>query len=84
TTILFKMGKIKYTWITLVPTAWLLSVTLTAGWQKIFHSDPAVGFLSHAAKFRESYNNGEVLAPAQNMAEMQQIIFNDYVNATLC
>src|SRR5690606_36021190 len=84
TTILFKMGKTKYTWITLVPTAWLLSVTLTAGWQKIFHSDPAVGFLSHAAKFRESYNNGEVLAPAQNMAEMQQIIFNDYVNATLC
>lgn len=83
TTILFKMGKVKYTWITLIPTTWLLTVTLTAGWQKIFHSNPAIGFLSHAAKFREAYSNGEVLAPAKDLGEMKQIIFNDFVNASL-
>ncbi|KYD21000.1 carbon starvation CstA family protein [Caldibacillus debilis] len=84
TTILFKMGKKKYTWVTLLPTAWLLLVTLTAGLQKIFHSNPAIGFMSHAAKFKEAYNNGEVLAPAKSMAEMRQVIFNDYVDAALC
>jgi len=84
TTILFKMGKKKYTWVTLVPTVLLLVVTLTAGWQKIFHSDPAIGFLSHANIFQEAYNNGEVLAPAKDLGEMRQILFNDYIDATLC
>lgn len=84
TTILFKMGKTKYTWITLIPTAWLLIVTLTAGWQKLFHSNPAIGFLSHANKFQTAYQNGEVLAPAKDLGEMRQVIFNDYIDATLC
>lgn len=84
TTILFKMGKSKYAWVTLVPTIWLLTVTLTAGWQKLFHSNPAIGFISHASKYKEAYNNGEVLAPAKDVGEMQQIIFNDYIDATLC
>lgn len=84
TTILFKMGKIKYSWITLIPTVWLLIVTLTAGWQKLFHSNPAIGFLSHARKFRDAYNNGEVLAPAKDMGEMSQVMFNDYIDAALC
>lgn len=84
TTILFKMGKTKYTWVTLMPTVWLLVVTLTAGWQKLFHSNPAIGFLSHANKFQEAYNSGEVLAPAKDMGEMRQILFNDYIDAILC
>jgi carbon starvation protein len=84
TTVLFKMGKKKYTWVTLIPTVLLLVVTLTAGWQKLFHSNPAIGFLSHANKFQEAYNNGEVLAPAKNLGEMRQILFNDYIDATLC
>ena len=48
-----------------------LTVTLTAGWQKIFRSNPAIGFLSHAAKFREAYGDGEVLAPAKDLGEMR-------------
>lgn len=84
TTVLFKMGKKKYTWVTLIPTVLLLVVTLTAGWQKIFHSNPAIGFLSHANKFQEAYNNGEVLAPAKDLGEMRQILFNDYIDAALC
>src|SRR5690606_27948094 len=40
TTVLVKMGKAKYMWTTLLPLTWLLIVTLTAGWQKVFAPDP--------------------------------------------
>ncbi|WML28727.1 carbon starvation CstA family protein [Neobacillus sp. OS1-32] len=84
TTILFKMGKKAYTWVTLIPTTWLLIVTLTAGWQKLFHENPKVGFLSHAKIFQDAYNEGKVLAPAANAAQMKQVLMNDYVDAALC
>lgn len=84
TTVLFKMGKKAYVWVTLVPTTWLLVVTMTAGFQKLFHSDPKVGFLSHAKMFKNELNQGNILAPATNEAQMRQIIMNDYIDATLC
>jgi carbon starvation protein len=84
TTILYKMGKKAYVWVTLLPTTWLLIVTLTAGWQKLFHENPKISFLAHAKIFKEAYNNGKVLAPATSPAQMQQVLINDYVDATLC
>lgn len=83
TTILFKMGKRAYSWVTLLPTGWLLIVTLAAGWQKLFHNDPSIGFLSHAQKFKAAYDGGQVLAPAASAAQMKQVLVNDYVDAAL-
>ncbi len=48
TTILIRTGRARFAWVTGLPLAWLLAVTLTAGVQKIFHSDPRIGFLAEA------------------------------------
>lgn len=83
TVVLFKMKREKYAWVTIVPALWVATCTLTAGWQKIFHTNPAIGFLSHAEKFGASLAAGEILAPAKTIEDMQRIVFNDYVNATM-
>jgi carbon starvation protein len=84
TTLLYKMGKKAYVWVTLIPTIWLLIVTMAAGWQKLFHSNPKIGFLSHAKVFQTAYNSGKVLPPAANLGQMKQVLINDYVDAALC
>jgi carbon starvation protein len=84
TVVLFKMKKERFAWVTLLPLTWLLICTLTAGWQKIFHADPRIGFLAHADRYGEALARGEVLAPAKGLGQMRQVVFNDYVNATLC
>jgi carbon starvation protein len=83
TVILFKMKRQYYAWVTILPSVWLLVCTLTAGLQKVISDNPAIGFVSHAWKFGGALSSGKVLAPAKSIAEMQRIIFNDYVDATL-
>jgi len=84
TVVLFKMKRERYAWVTLLPTIWLLICTLTAGWQKIFDANVKVGFMAHAHKFQAALDQGQVLAPAKSLDQMGRIIFNDYVDATLC
>lgn len=84
TVVLFKMKRDRYAWVTVVPTLWLLICTLTAGWQKLFHPDPKVSFLAHAARYKQAIADGTVLAPAKSLEQMNRIVFNDYVNAGLC
>jgi len=84
TVVLFRMKRERFAWVTMLPLGWLLICTLTAGWQKMFHPDPKIGFLSHAAQYGAALARGEVLAPAKSLGQMRQVIFNDHVNATLC
>jgi carbon starvation protein len=72
TTVIIKMKKARYAWVTAVPAAWLAITTLTAGWQKVFAADPKLGFLAHAASLVDSTN--------PNAGRLQ---FNDYLNGTL-
>ena len=83
TVMLFKMKREHYAWVTIVPATWLLICTVTAGLEKAFSSNPAVGFIAHAHKFGDAVDAGKVLAPAKSLEEMGRVIFNDYVDASL-
>lgn len=83
TVILFRMQKKQFAWITIIPAVWILVVTLTAGWQKLFSSDPKIGFLSHAQKFSDAIAQGQILAPTKTMEQMEKVVFNDYVDAVM-
>ena len=72
TTIIIKMGKLRYAWVTLAPLAWLTAATMTAGWQKVFSPDPNLGFLAHAASLAASTD------PA-----VSRMIFNDRLDAAI-
>ncbi len=78
TTILIKGGKGRYAWATLGPLAWLLTVTLTAGWQKIFADDPRLGFLSHARTVA-----AQVAAGTLDPAKGARLVFNDRLDAVV-
>jgi len=78
TTVLLKMRKERYLWVTLLPLGWLLMVTLAAGWQKIFASDIRLGFLSAAAHFQKLAGAGGGL---REVAALRQQVFNSYLNA---
>jgi carbon starvation protein CstA len=83
TTILIKLKRERYAWVTLAPTAWLLVCTLTAGWMKAFSSDPRIGFFALANKYSEAAASGTILAPAKSIDEMQRVALNNYICGTL-
>ncbi|MBA3522874.1 MAG: carbon starvation protein A, partial [Gemmatimonadales bacterium] len=78
TTLLIKGGKARYAWVTLAPLVWVLAVTLTAGWQKVFADDPRLGFLSHAALTAQQIASG-----AMDPARGARLIFNDRLDAVV-
>jgi carbon starvation protein len=82
--VMVKMKREKFLWIPLIPTAWLLVCTLVAGWQKLFHEDPKIGFIANARKFADAAARGEVLAPAKSMEDMSRVVLNNYIDAGLC
>ena len=82
TTILVKMHRARYMWITCIPLAWLVTVTFTAGYQKILSPIPSVGFLARAAQFQAELASQSV--PLNKIAEHQASIFNDRLDAIVC
>jgi len=81
TTVIIKMGKARYAWVTLAPLAWLTTVTMTAGWQKIFSADPRLGFLAHADMLRARLASGQLPPGVKSAADAGRMIVNDRVDA---
>jgi carbon starvation protein len=81
TTILLKNSRARYAWISLGPLVWLLAVTMTAGYQKLFHPHVRIGFLAHAADLSSKLTAGQI--PAEKIAETQALIFNDRLDAAV-
>jgi carbon starvation protein len=82
TTILVKLHRAKYMWITCIPLVWLVTVTYTAAWQKIFSDAPRVGFLAQADALQRSLDSGRIAAA--KVAETQTVIFNARLDAVVC
>ena len=83
TTLLIKRGKLKYAWVTAIPLAWDVAVTLTASYQKVFSGDPKLGFFAQRDKFQTALDNGEVTAPAKSLDDMQSVVTNSTVDGVL-
>ncbi|MCU1661447.1 MAG: carbon starvation protein [Pseudonocardiales bacterium] len=83
TTLLIKTGRAKYAWVTAVPLAWDAAVTLTASYQKVFSPDPTLGFFAQREKYAAALDQGKVLAPAKNIADMQAVVTNSTVDGVL-
>src|SRR3569832_1975547 len=81
TTILVKSGKLRYAWITAAPLAWLVVITSTAAWEKLFSSDVRVGFLTHARDHTNKNTAGAL--PPDKLAAAPHLIFNDRLDAAL-
>jgi carbon starvation protein len=81
TTILMKMGKLKWIWVTLLPMAWLVIITMTASYQKIFSGNVRIGFLSQASDLAARIASGKIASV--KVAETQRNIFNLRLDAAV-
>ncbi len=81
TGILVKSGKLKYAWVTGLPLLWLVIVTTTAAYQKVFSTDIRVGFLAAADDMASKLYSG--LLPPEKAAVAPQLIFNQHLDAYL-
>jgi carbon starvation protein len=77
TTVLIKMGRARYAWVTLAPLGWLLAVTMTAGWMKIFSPAP-IGFLAIADGLQKKIVAGGTEAELKTWGAQ---LFNNRVDA---
>ncbi|NUT26751.1 MAG: carbon starvation protein A [Streptomyces sp.] len=83
TTVLIKSGKLRWAWVTGIPLAWDVAVTFTAGWQKIFSDNPAIGFFALRDKYARAIEDGQLLPGATDMDDMHTIVLNNTVDGVL-
>ena len=82
TTILIKMHRARYVWITALPLSWLVIVTFTAAWQKIFSPVPRIGFLAQAGQLKAALQSGAIAAA--KTGQTNTLIFNNLLDAAVC
>jgi carbon starvation protein len=73
TTIIVKMHRTKYVLVTLAPLSWLVAITFTASWHKVFDPSPRIGFLAQARQ----------LAAGPSTSETARLIFNNRLDAVV-
>jgi len=83
TTVIIKMGKPRYAWVTILPLVWLVLVTMTAGIEKIISADPKLGFLSHAGVVSAQIASGSLPPAVQTIGDARRLIVNDYIDAAV-
>jgi carbon starvation protein len=83
TTVIIKMGKQRFAFITILPLVWLFAVTMSAGWLKIYSANPRLGFLSHARFVADKLATGTLPAGVKSAADASRLIFNDRLDAVV-
>ncbi|MCL7370214.1 carbon starvation CstA family protein [Streptomyces sp. ESR1.13] len=83
TMLLVKTGKLRWAWVTGIPLVWDLAVTFMAGWQKIFDSDPKIGFFAQRDLYADALDEGKILAPAKSLDDMETVVLNSTVDGVI-
>ena len=83
TTVIIKMGKARYAWITLLPLAWLVVVTMSAGAMKLFSPQPKLGFLAQAHALQAARAAGSLPPGVKSAGDLTQMIANNYLDAAV-
>ncbi|HEX8495698.1 MAG TPA: carbon starvation CstA 5TM domain-containing protein, partial [Actinomycetales bacterium] len=82
-TLMFKHGLARYAWVPGLPLGWALITTMTASFQKVFSDDPRIGYFQQRNAYQAALDDGELLAPATDVGQMEQIIANSTLNGFL-
>jgi carbon starvation protein len=78
-----KTAKARYAFITMIPLAWLVIVTMSAGFAKLFSPLPKLGFLAHAHSLLDAANAGKLPAGVASSRVLYQMVGNDYLDAAV-
>ena len=81
TTIIVKSGRARYAWVTAAPLAWLVIVTTSAAWAKLFDPAPRIGILAQVADLKAKLAAGTL--PPDMIKQAPQLLFNAHLNAAL-
>jgi carbon starvation protein len=83
TTVIIKMARARYAFVTILPLVWLVIVTMSAGWAKLFSPDPKLGFLAHASVLRAAAAAGTLPPGVKSVGDALRMAFNDYLDAAV-
>jgi carbon starvation protein len=83
TTVIMRMGKARYAWMTILPLVWVAIVTLSGGWLKIFSDSPKLGFLSHARMLEGFIARGVAPPGVASVEAAGRMVFNDRLDAAV-